>query len=204
VSRPGRNSRVGIKLTVALCVVAVIAAACSSDVAQDTAVADQAPASWVPLPEREGPRRATSDDVPHVQLDVDYAPAVDAELRRRVFLLPDVTNRVSARSTAGARGLWLPLETARQRRDVLGISREFAHIHPDGSLHVWLPIERASEVDRTKWGELHPWVGRDDFWGGVTMIYAPETMEEVDITVRLVVDAYNLITGANVDPAELV
>ena len=67
-------------------------------------------------------------------------------------------------------------------------------------VHKWLPVARAIELDRTKWGELHPWVQRDGFWDGVAMIFTPRTLEEVDVTMRLIVDAYNLVTGAGPDP----
>jgi len=140
--------------------------------------------------------------VPHVQLDAEPVANVDSELRRRAFLLPGVQSRESARSLPGAVGLWLSDDIELARSDVLGGSREFAHIHPDGSLHVWLPEELALEVDRTKWGELHPWVERDGFWDGVAMVYTPETMDELDITIRIIVEAYNFIAGANIDPSE--
>ena len=155
------------------------------------------------LPEREGERRQTTGSVPHIQLDAEPVPSIDAELRRRAFLLPGVEERESVLSLPGARGLWLSDEIDIVRFGVLAPGREFAHIHPDGSLHVWLPVDRALEVDQTKWGELHPWVDRDGFWDGVVMIYTPESLEELDITMRLLVDAYNFITGADVDPDEV-
>ena len=152
------------------------------------------------LPVRDGPRKETTNSVPHIQLDAQLIPEVDAELRRRSLLLPGVEDRESARSLPGARGLWLANDVELARADVLGGSREFAHIHPDGSLHVWLPVERAIEVDRAKWGELHPWVDRDGFWDGVVMVYTPETQAELDVTMRIIVDAYNYVTGADLDP----
>ena len=163
------------------------------------------------LPERVGPRRLTPGDVPHQQLDVEPVPEVDAELRRRVFALPGVEDRASERSLPGARGLWLVegLELVRDevlggsREGVVGSSREFAHVHPDGSLHVWLPVERAVEVDETKWGELHPWVDRDGFWDGVVMVYVPESLDDVEVAVQIVVDAYNYITGDSVERSDI-
>ena len=163
------------------------------------------------LPERSGERRQTTGDVPHQQLGAEPVPEVDSELRRRIFALPGVEDRASERSLPGARGLWFTdgLELVRTdvlggaRPGVIGSSREFAHIHPDGSLHVWLPVERAIEVHETKWGELHPWVERENFWDGVVMVYTPESLEEVDVAVRIVVDAYNFITGENLDPADV-
>ena len=155
------------------------------------------------LPEREGERRQTTGSVPHIQLDAEPVPEVDAELRRRALLLPGVEDRESVLSLPGARGLWLSDDVDIVRFDVIAAGREFAHIHPDGSLHVWLPVDRAVEVDQTKWGELHPWVDRDGFWDGVVMIYTPESPDELDITMRLLVDAYNFVTGAEVDPSQV-
>ena len=184
---------------------ALIALACS-DAGQgepptiDAPVADD---GLVALPEREGPRRQTTGTVPHVQVDPVTNPEVDAELRRRAFLLPGVEERASIRSLPGAVALWLSDDIELSRDDVLGGAREFAHFHPDGSLHVWLPVDRAIEVDATKWGEIHPWANRDGFWDGVVMVYVPETTEEIDIALRIIVDAYNFITGASVNPEQL-
>ncbi len=127
-------------------------------------------------------------------------PELDAELARRAYSLPGVEERESTVSLPGARSLWLADDVELARPEVLQAGREFAHIHPNGSLHVWLPVDRAIEVAETKWGELHPWVGRDDFWDGLVMVYTPETPEELDVTVRLIVDAYNYVTGADIDP----
>lgn len=154
----------------------------------------------VELPVRDGPLRQTTNGVPHVQLGAEPVPVVDAELRRRAFLLPGVEDRASIRSLPGARGLSLASDVELVRADVLGGSREFAHIHPDGSLHVWLPVERAVEVDRTGWGQIHPWADRDGFWDGVVMVFTPETHDELDVTMRIIVDAYNFVTGDELDP----
>ena len=152
------------------------------------------------LPVREGPREETTHGVPHVQVTADLVAEVDAELRRRAFSLPGVENRESELSLPGARSLWLADDVEVARPEVLQAGREFAHIHPNGSLHVWLPVERAIEVTEAKWGELHPWVGRDDFWDGLVMVYTPETLDELDVTMRLIVDAYNYVTQDDLDP----
>jgi len=68
---------------------------------------------------------------------------------------------------------------------------------------VWLPIDRALEVHDTKWGEIHPWADRDGFWDGVVMVYTPETLDELDITIRILVDAYNFVVGASLEPADI-
>ncbi|NQU36654.1 MAG: phospholipase [Actinobacteria bacterium] len=155
------------------------------------------------LPERDGPRSETSGSVPHIQLDAEPDSVVDAELRRRAFQIPGVQDLPSARSLPGARGLAISDELDLARPDVLGGGREFAHIHPDGSLHVWLPVDRALEVHETKWGESHPWVDRDGFWDGVVMLYTPETLDELDITIQILVDSYNFVTGAALDARDI-
>jgi hypothetical protein len=155
------------------------------------------------LPVREGPRRQTTGSVPHIQLDAETVPAVDTELRRRAFQLPGVENLPSDRSLPGARGLALADSLDLARADVISGSREFAHIHPDGSLHVWLAVDSAIEVDDKKWGELHPWIDRDGFWDGVVMVYTPETLDELDVTIQILVDAYNYVTGASLEPADI-
>ncbi|MFW2383988.1 MAG: luciferase family protein [Acidimicrobiales bacterium] len=153
------------------------------------------------LPVREGPRRQTTGSVPHIQTDAVPVPDVDAELRRRVFSIPGIDEGESSLSLPGARSLLLSAELELARPEVLPTGREFGHFHPDGSLHLWLPVERALEVDETKWGELHPWVERDNFWDGVVMIYVPETATEADVALQLVADAYNYIVGVELDPA---
>lgn len=200
-----------------LLVGAIVLGACSSSgsdststepnptvaIAEDSVVTTEPVSTIVALVEREGPRRETTGDVPHIQIGAVPDAALDAELRRRVFQLPRIDDRPSDRSLPGARGLAFGREAQLARPDVIEGSNEFAHIHPDGSLHVWLPVDRAVEVDRTLWGELHPWVDREGFWDGVVMIYTPETDEDLETTIRLVVDAYNFITGAKLGPEDI-
>lgn len=154
------------------------------------------------LPERIGPARETTGSVPHIQIDAELVPEVDAELRRRAYLLPGVEQRPTVISLPGTDALWFADDLELARPDVLLSGREFGHIHPDGSLHLWLAVERAEEVEATKWGELHPWVDRDDFWDGTVMLFTPESQEEVDVSIQLIVDAYNYIVGAELDPAD--
>lgn len=194
-----------------VCAVAllIIAAACSSaspELSQTTTTSSDTPAASVveiSLPEREGPRRQTSESVPHVQLDASPVDSIDAELRRRVFQLPQVTDAPSDRSLPGARGLMLAPGLELARPDVIAGSQEFAHIHPDGSLHVWMPAGRAIEADRLHWGDLHPWVDRDGFWDGVVLIFTPETTDELEIVIQLVVDAYNFVVGTDLTPDDI-
>ena len=198
----------------------LLVAACSSDTPQAADEATAAPTTeavtaestadstasstsdgLTVLPVREGPRRQTTGSVPHIQTDAVPVPDVDAELRRRVFSIPGIDEGESSLSLPGARGLLLSDDLELARPEVLPGGREFGHFHPDGSLHLWLPVARALEVDEKKWGELHPFVVRENFWDGVVMIYVPETAAEADVALQLVADAYNYIVGVELDPA---
>lgn len=151
------------------------------------------------LPIRPGERTVTSYTVPHVQHNVDPVPEVDAELRRRIYSLPDLEERESIVSISGTSALWLADGVEVIEPDAMLREREFAHLHPDGSLHAVLPVDRAVMAIEAKWAEFHPWVGRADFWDGMVMLYTPQTMQELDVTWQLVVDSYNLVTGRDVD-----
>ena len=149
----------------------------------------------LPLPERAGLRTQTTGTVPHVQIDVEPVPAVNDELFRRAFALPGVEDRPTIVSLPGARGMWLSEDIALAHPEAIVNGREFAHIHPDGSLHAPLPYERALEVAEKGWGERHPWADEREGWDGFVMLYTPLSMEELDITFQLIVESYSHVTG---------
>ncbi len=155
-----------------------------------------------PLPERSGPRTLTTGTVPHVQIDVEPVPAVNDELFRRAFALPGVENRPTIVSMLGTRGMWLSDDVSLAHPEVIVDGREFAHIHPDGSLHAPLPYERALEVDEKGWGERHPWADERDGWDGFVMLYTPQSMAELEIIFQLIVESYNHVTGLNLQASD--
>ncbi|MCO4773812.1 MAG: phospholipase [Deltaproteobacteria bacterium] len=165
---------------------------------------DTSPGDLAPLPVRDDPLQQTSGTVPHVQLDIDPDQEVVDELIRRSFLLPDLENRPTVVSLPGALGMWLTDEVEIAHPEVIVEGREFAHIHPDGSLHAPLPVARAFEVAETGWGERHPWADDRDGWEGFVMLFTPRSMEELEVTFQLVVESYNHVTGREEDPATYV
>lgn len=152
------------------------------------------------LPRRAGPRPTTSKGMPHTQIGVVPEPALDRELRRRAFALPGVLDRPSIISVPGARALWLADDVDLLRPESVLRGREFAHIHPDGSLHATLSPERAREAIAAGWAEPHP-IAAQLGMPGLVMLYTPSTSEELAIVVGLVVDSYNFFTGRSVDAA---
>lgn len=152
----------------------------------------------MPLPQREGHRVRTSGRVPHVQIDVDPVPAVNKELHRLAFSLPDVEKRPTIVSLPGTDGMWLSERLPIEHPKAIVAGREFAHIHVDGSLHAPLPYERALELSEAGWGERHPWADKRDGWEGFVLIYTPQTMDELRIVFQLVIESYNHITGKKI------
>ena len=105
-------------------------------------------------------------------------------------------------SVPGARALWLDDNTPLAHPEVIARGREFAHIHPDGSLHAVLSPERAREAVEKGWAEPHP-IAQYAGWDGMVMLYTPLDMDELDVIFSLVVDSYNFVTGRLVSSSEI-
>ncbi len=152
------------------------------------------------LPQRSGPPPRTTGSVPHTQIDVDPVPEVHDELFRRTFALPDVENRPTVVSLPGARGIWISDDVSLAHPEMIVAGREFAHIHPNGSLHAPLPFERAIKAVDAGWAERHPWADQREDWKGLVMLYTPRSLEELNVVFQLIVESYNFVTGRDVKP----
>ena len=150
-------------------------------------------------PIRATPRPITTDGVPHVQIGVKPVPELTAELIRRVDDLPEVEIRETVISLPGARGFWLSESMPLARPDVIVGGREFAHVHPDGSLHASLSPETALAAVETGWAVFHPWSKQRPGWEGFVMIYTPTSASELDIVFRLIRDSYQFVTERELD-----
>lgn len=151
------------------------------------------------LTERAGTRTLTSGTVPHVQINVEPIPAVFDELIRMAFSLPGIENRPTIVSLPGTRGMWISDGIPLAHPEVIVSGREFAHIHPDGSLHAPLPFERALEVSEKGWGERHPWADERAGWDGLVMLFTPQSEAELEIIFQLIVESYNHVTGQSLN-----
>ena len=155
-----------------------------------------------PLPQRSGPRPATTGAVPHQQIGVKVVPDLNGSLHRWVSSLPDVEMQNSIASLPGARGVWLREGATIAQPQVILAGREFTHIHPDGSLHTPLPFARAIEAVEMGWAERHPWAERRAGWEGLVMLYTPQSQAELEVVFQLVVESYNFVTAQHEVPSD--
>ena len=69
-------------------------------------------------------------------------------------------------------------------------SREFAHLHKDGSCHIIASDEVVDEVLAKNWGVRHMFYTR-----GEILVYAPRNEEEVEALKLLLREAYKYANG---------
>lgn len=152
------------------------------------------------LPKRAGPIPQTTDGVPHVQLNHSSPDHIKDQLLDCVGRIPGVEIRDTVISLPGAKGFWLSEGMDLENQDSIVGGREFAHIHPDGSLHASLDPDFAPQAIGAGWAISHPWADRRVGWEGFVMIYSPTNAAELDVVFQLVVESYEFITGRKVTP----
>ncbi len=147
------------------------------------------------LPERTSPRPETTSGVPHTQIGVEIDADLAQLLLKRVAQFPGVTLGPTRISLPGAIGFQLdPDMLLSQPSSIVG-GFEFAHMHPDGSLHASLDPEMARRAIEAGWAVAHPWAKQRPGWSGFVMIYTPTTPDELDVVIDLVESSYTFITG---------
>ena len=144
---------------------------------------------------RTTPIPETTNGVPHVQIGVEPVPDISEALLDKVAMLPGVDIRNTVISLPGALGFWIKEDVKVARPDVIVGGREFAHIHPDGSLHASLPPALAKQAVETGWAVSHPWADQRPGWEGFVMIFTPTNEEELAVVLGLVEASYDFVTG---------
>lgn len=151
------------------------------------------------LPVRETPVPRTTKSVPHVQVGVRPVPELSEILLTRAAELQGVRLVATRVSLPGAVGFQLQDDVALARPDVIAGGREFAHFHPDGSLHASLNPRLAREAIRTGWAVAHPWSEERKGWEGFVMIFTPTNSDELGVVIHLVEHSYSFVTGRDLD-----
>jgi phospholipase/carboxylesterase len=114
---------------------------------------------------------------------------------KHVEELSGVTLGATRVSLPGAVGFQLNADVSLAQPDAIVGGREFAHVHPDGSLHASLEPELARAAVSTGWATPHPWADQRPGWEGFVMIYTPTTQEELDVVLQLIRESYTYVTG---------
>lgn len=113
-----------------------------------------------------------------MQIGVSPNLEINETFLLEVSKLPGVEIRPTIVSLPGAKGFWLDESLSLVHPEVIVGGREFAHIHPDGSLHASLPPDRAKEAVEAGWAVAHPWANQRQGWEGFVMLYTPQSQEE--------------------------
>jgi len=146
------------------------------------------------LPVRPGTRPETTPNIPHMQIDLDKVPEVHKEMVRRIYAIPGIEDKPSV--ILSWQGLSIVDNITLAEPGALLGGREFGHIHDDGSFHIFLEPRRAAEAIEAGWAVLHPFAAKGrNGWDGFVMLYTPQTIEELNVTFQLIVEAYNYVTG---------
>lgn len=148
------------------------------------------------LPVRTSPQPKTSTGIPHKQINIKPIPEIQEELARRIYSIPGIEDKPSV--VMLWQGLWLSEDLVLENPQAVISGRELGHIHDDGSMHIFLDPQRASEAIELGWAIDHPFAARGQGgWDGFVMLYTPLSIEELDINFELIVGAFNFATGQN-------
>ncbi len=159
-------------------------------------VCTPAVANNIELPIRDAKRPETTSGIPHVQLgSIKADRGLSDALLQSVSELPGVELGPTRVSLPGAVGFQLTSDIDLANPDAIVGGREFAHLHPDGSLHASLEPDLARAAVSAGWATPHPWAKQRANFAGFVMIYTPQTQEELEVVIELVRASYTFVTG---------
>lgn len=152
------------------------------------------------LPERAGDRPVVPGFVAPQRQMSDRGPR-NAEMRARLvayqedvaranpsLVFVDVSRLEGVGNPDEHAALWFAVNRERVFPAYLRKTKgEFAHVHPEATMHVTLSLVDAEEVVRKGWGERHPLSGVRGFWPiTYVMIYAPRDDAELEVCKGIV------------------
>lgn len=157
--------------------------------------ASQVSAETLTLPKRDGPRPDTTGGVPHMQIGISPIARLTEEMLRRVEAVQGINLETTRIGFPGSVGFMLSEDLAVAQPLALVAGREFAHLHPDGSLHASLSPKMAKHATEAGWAIAHPWADQREGWEGFVMIYTPQTEDQLDVIVDLIMASYSYVSG---------
>lgn len=149
-----------------------------------------------PLPERKGERPIVPGFVAPQRQMSDRGPR-NAEMKERligyqakiVAANPSLLFKDASRlEGVGTPALWFAVSRERSIPTYLKKTKgEFAHVHPEATMHVTMSLVDAEEVVRKGWGERHPLSGVKGFWPlSYVLVYAPRDDAEFEVCKRVI------------------
>lgn len=148
---------------------------------------------------RQGEKPKTGSQPPHLQFTQQSPKDMYNKLAKWAFsVFPGVREEPSRISLPGTRALWLDESIKVAHSDAImpaAGTREFAHLHEDGSMHLNIAEELKSEIFSKKWGEIHPWVNR-----GINsiLVYAARSEEDLEVIKVILAQSYKYATGKDI------
>jgi hypothetical protein len=148
------------------------------------------------LPVREGSPPRIGQEPPQLQFS-DLGPeGIRSALKTWAFsAFPNVREHDTMISVPTSRALWLDEGVSAAHDDAFMPtpgSREFCHLHEDGSLHAVLDTPIEDEILEKRWGVRHMYFDR-----GVKemLVYAPRNSDELVVAKRVITESYRYASG---------
>ncbi len=148
------------------------------------------------LPQRVGAPPETGAKPPQLQFSQISPRNVYQSMAEWFFSkFPHTREEPTRISVPTSRALWLD-ESVNAKPEAFMPppgSREFAHLHEDGSFHLVMAEADEKEVISKGWGLPHMWKDR-----GVNeiLVYAPRTVEEIEILKPVIEASYRFATSS--------
>ena len=150
----------------------------------------------IELPVREGEHPEIGQEPPQLQFS-DLGPEdVRLALKEWAFsTFPNVKEHDTAISVSTSRALWLDEMVPAAHEDAFMPtpgSREFCHLHKDGSFHAVVGVPIEDEILKKQWGVRHMYYDR-----GVKemLVYAPRNDIELIVAKKIITESYRYASG---------
>ena len=152
----------------------------------------------IELPVREGEHPDIGQEPPQLQFSDLGSEDVRLALKAWAFsTFPNVTEQDTAISVPTSRALWLDERVTAAHEDAFMPtpgSREFCHLHEDGSFHAVVNVPIEDEILKKQWGVRHMYYDR-----GVKemLVYAPRNDAELIVAKTIIAESYRYASGDN-------
>ena len=148
------------------------------------------------LPIREGNHPEIGQEPPQLQFSDLGSDEIRLKLKEWSFsTFPNVREHDTLISVPTSRALWLDEKVQAAHDDAFmppPNSREFCHLHADGSFHTVVHVAIENEILEKQWGVRHMYYDR-----GVkeVLVYAPRNNNELIVAKRIIVESYRYASG---------